>query len=308
MIREQLIERTLAGVLAIILMVFVSSSYAQTLIPLDISQEKAVYLLFPVNVNYCDTGNEDVTYAVTDNIVKLNAKKVAFPETNLTVITKDNVLYTFLLIYKKDPRKLNVILTLEEGKQIGRHSPDNLLGSTYPEETEEVRDVVTAIESQNDNSALETAVVSTLLSKEVFDSVCLKMINNEKSLLINDMIHNVGLELVNVFEYEGYHFFSLYAYNHSKKPFVVDIVNFQQGEKSWTFGKVYREALITPVYAFNDKNVIAPNAKFHLIYVFEKMHLADGKKLLIEMGADDGKRILSLEVPGKAINEARLIQ
>lgn len=311
MILKQLVESTSTILLTITLQVFITHCYGQTLIPLDISQEKAVHLLFPANVNYCDTGNKDVTYAVTDNIVKLNANKVAFSETNLTIITKDNVLYTFLLIYKKDPRKLNVILSLKDGKQIGRDSPDsldNVVASTSIEQAKEVRDVVLAMESQNVNSSFETKMLSTSLSKEDFDSVCLKMVNHEKSLLINDISQNVGLELLNIFEYKGYLFFSLFAYNHSKKPFQVDIVNFQKGEKRWTFGKVYREALLAPVHAFNDKNVIKPKAKFPLIYVFEKIHLADDKKLLIEMGADDGKRILSLEVSHKAINEPRLIE
>lgn len=308
MIIKALKENSLILLLILPVMVFVNYSYGQTLIPLDVSLEKAVHLLFPADVNYCDTGNEDVVYRVTDNIVKLNAKKIAFAETNLTVITKDNVLYTFLLIYKEAPRKLNVILSLKEGKQIGNNLPDNLVASTSTEHTEEVMDVEPEMESQNVNSPSETTVLSTLFSKEDFDSVCLKMVNNGKSLLINDISHNVGLELFNIFEYKGYHFFSLYAYNHSKKPFEVDIVNFQQAEKSWSLGKVYREDLIAPVYTFNDKKVIAPEAKFHFIYTFEKITLEDGKIFLIEMGADDGRRILSLKIPYKFINEARVFE
>src|SRR5690606_3059986 len=106
-----------------------STAIGQELIPLEVSQQKAVHLVFASNVKYCDTGSENVVSSVTDNIVKLTASKAGFPETNLTVITEGNILYSFLLLYNKDPRKLNLIVEQSSGKAISAEAPANATAS-----------------------------------------------------------------------------------------------------------------------------------------------------------------------------------
>ena len=277
-----------------------NTAVGQELIPLEVSQQKAVHLIFASNVKYSDTGSEHVVSSVTDNIVKLTATKAGFPETNLTVITDDNILYSFLLLYNRDPRKLNLIVEQSSGKAISAEAPANATASLNAPSASAGPAVVevapTAIEVEEE--------LPVLMEGEDFHQVCLRMIQNGKNLQIGDQTNNVGLEIYNIYEYNGYHFFSMHAYNQSPKPFKLDIVNFQQADKNWAFGKVYREALKKPVYVFNEKDVFNVNGKHHIVYIFEKLKIEPGKKFLIEMGADDGKRILSLEVAEKYINQA----
>lgn len=281
------------------LICFSNTSFGQELIPLEVSHQKAVHLVFPSHVKYCDAGSESVVYSVTDNIVKLTAANAGFPETNLTVISDDNTLYSFLLLYNKDPRKLNLIVEQSSGKAINAAAPANatasLAAGTPEVVSAPVAPVVEAVEEEEQPVSME---------EEDFNEVCLRMIQNEKSLQLTDMTNNVGLDIYNIYEYNGYHFFSMQAYNQSKKPFKLDIVNFQQADKNWAFGKMYRETLKKPVYVFNEKEVFNANGRYHIVYIFKKLKIEPGKKFLIEMGADDGKRILSLEVAERYINEA----
>ncbi len=277
---------------------FTKQGAAQELIPLEVSQQKAVHLVFPTKVKYCDTGSEHVVSTATDNIVKLTATKAGFPETNLTVISEGNILYSFLLLYNKDPRKLNLIVEQSSGKAIGGAPSENATASLV------TNSEPTLVENNAPTAVVEENKKPMTMKEEEFHEVCLRMIQNEKSLAIGDITSNVGLDIYNIYEYNGYHFFSMHAYNQSKKPFNLDIVNFQQADKNWAFGKVYREVLKKPVYVFNEKDVFNVNGKHHIVYIFEKLKIEPGKKFLIEMGAADGKRMLSLEVAEKFINEA----
>lgn len=300
---ESINSKSLAVFLLIIALAVFNKSVAQELIPLEVSQHKAVHLMFPGNVKYCASGSENVGYEVTDNIVKLIAKKQGFPETNLTVITEGDVIFSFLLIFNKDPRKLNLIVEEKRGKFIDGKVPDDLSVSTTTLPAGSTKDIKLSVE-ENGSSLNSPSNSDTGPLEEKFNAICIEMIQNEKSVPVADLSNSVGLEIYNIYEYDGHHYFSMYAYNESEKPFKVDIVNFQQADKNWAFGKVYREGLKKPVYVFNEKDVFNVNGKHHIVYVFEKLNIEEDKKFLIEMGAEDGKRMLSLEVPEKYINEA----
>ncbi|MGI4832419.1 MAG: DUF4138 domain-containing protein [Janthinobacterium lividum] len=72
--------------------------------------QKTTHLIFPYAVSYVDLGNGGIIADKAqgaENIVKVKASQQGFPETNMTVVTTDGRLYSFLVTYDPNPRVLN---------------------------------------------------------------------------------------------------------------------------------------------------------------------------------------------------------
>lgn len=81
------------------------SAIAQTS-SLAITTNKTTSLIFPFPIRHVDRGTKDVLIQQVkeaDNILLVKAASEKFPETNLSVITEDGSVYTFLVTYENDP-------------------------------------------------------------------------------------------------------------------------------------------------------------------------------------------------------------
>jgi hypothetical protein len=96
------------------LLIFSFSSFAQTPIesfPVQISFYKTTNLVFPYAVKSVDRGTNEVLVQKAkgiENILQLKAARQNFITTNLSVITADGKLYSFILSYASDPALLNI--------------------------------------------------------------------------------------------------------------------------------------------------------------------------------------------------------
>src|SRR5687768_2136525 len=74
--------------------------------PMGITYAKTTNLIFPYAIKSVDRGSPDVLAQMAkgvDNILLVKAGSKNFPETNLTVITTDGKLYSFLVGYTSQP-------------------------------------------------------------------------------------------------------------------------------------------------------------------------------------------------------------
>lgn len=83
--------------------------------PLDlgISQQKTTNLIFPYAIKSVDRGSAQVLVQKAkgvENVLQLKAGGPGFEQTNLSVITGDGLLYSFLLHYAAEPTTLNLEL------------------------------------------------------------------------------------------------------------------------------------------------------------------------------------------------------
>ena len=79
--------------------------------PITVSTDKTVNIIFPYEIKNVDRGTKDVLAQVTKgvlNILQLKAARIPFAPTNITVVTADGQLYSFLVSYAKDPTFLNL--------------------------------------------------------------------------------------------------------------------------------------------------------------------------------------------------------
>src|SRR5215210_567712 len=79
--------------------------------PLKITFNKTTNLIFPYAIKSVDRGSEDVLAQKAkgvENILLVKAGRENFSETNLTVITADGKLYSFILGYINNPTAINI--------------------------------------------------------------------------------------------------------------------------------------------------------------------------------------------------------
>src|SRR5690606_26501384 len=79
--------------------------------PIEIAFSKTTNLVFPFEIKSVDRGSKDVLAQKAggiENVLQLKAARQDFDETNLTVITSDGKLYSFLVNYADNPSALNL--------------------------------------------------------------------------------------------------------------------------------------------------------------------------------------------------------
>lgn len=79
--------------------------------------QKTTHLIFPYAVSYVDLGNGGIIADKAqgaENIVKVKASQQGFPQTNMTVVTTDGRLYSFIVDYDANPRVLNYNLAAND--------------------------------------------------------------------------------------------------------------------------------------------------------------------------------------------------
>lgn len=292
----KLSSRHLTGCCAMVMLCFLSLQLAgQELIPLEVAKQKAVHLIFSQKVKYCASGSQEVSHTITGNILKLKALKAPFAETNLTVITEDDRLYSFLLLYNENPRRLNLQPAPESGKLL--HAPAQPAPAVPGP---------AAVHTATTASASPTlAAVPATAPAEAYANTCQQILGHWQFEHFIESEGTIYLQLRNIYQDEKYLYFTLCAQNAGDKDLMIDFVNFQQGDAQGILRDVYREGLKKPFYVFNKNEIIKAKGQHHMVYVFEKFSIEAGKKLLIDLGEKNGSRFLSLGIPAKYINEAR---
>ena len=78
---------------------------------IEVNYNKTTNMIFPAAIASVDRGSQDVLVQKAqgaDNILRVKADVKNFEETNMSVITADGKLYSFIVIYADQPRELNV--------------------------------------------------------------------------------------------------------------------------------------------------------------------------------------------------------
>lgn len=299
--------------LSLLLCLFSLQSNGQEHIPLEVSQNKSVHLLFPAKVKYCDAGNKEVKFTVTDNIIKLIAAKPGFPETNLTVITEDDHLYSFLVLYNKDPRRLSLQPSTQSAKKLGIQAPANVTASTAGTAVSAPAAAAPVVSAKPAPAAAPVAQTSSQAApvapaagtdEAAYFQACQRIAPVWTYDQFVEKRQDVALQLRNIYISGNHLYFTLYAENTTDKDMLIDFVNFQQGDRQGIQQRIYREELKKPVYVYNKQDRVKASGRQHMVFVFEKFTIDPGKKLLIELGEKDGQRFFSLLVTAEHINNA----
>lgn len=244
--------------------------------PLYISDQKTTHLVFPFPVTYVDLGSSGLIAAKAtgaENIVRVKAASAGFPESNMTVLTSDGKLYSFVVNYQHDPK----VLSLDLGAA----------GSTS-------------------SSPLGAAILSNSPipqgNLDAYSRQALAAGGTSASESANQLSVRAG----NVGYKQETLFFALHIANKSNVTYDVDFVKFYIQDKQVAKRTAEQALEIMPIYVFNGgMKKIDVKGKLEQVYIFKKFTIPEQKQLIIEVYEKGGGRNVKLKLSNADLLKAR---
>ena len=240
---------------------------------LTITYNKTTNLIFPYSIKSVDRGSRDVLAQKAkgvENILLVKAGRENFTETNLSVITSDGKLYSFILNYSNNPSLLNISFT-----------KDTTLEETVP-----------LLQSENNEAQLQLTT---------------ERIANEKRVLhgIKDYKYRIKLQLNGIYIKGDIVFYQMEIKNHSNINYDIDMLRFFIHDEKKSKRTASQEIEMRPLYVYGDTSVIKGGLKNILVFALPKFTIPDKKYLSIQLMEKDGGRHLQLRVHNRTIVKAK---
>ncbi len=233
---------------------------------LAVSLYKTSHLVFPFAVKSVDRGSGEILVeqdAALGNVLRVKAGKPGFRETNLTVITADGGLYSFLVTYAADPAVLTLLLP--EATPPG--SVPALVGETGCNEASAQRD------------AARVAADKTPLPGR------------------RDNKFGMQLALRGIYVRGETMYYRLRLRNNSDIPYAADGLRFLIRDKQHTRRTATQEQELQPCYVYGGPASVAAQSERDLVVALPKVTLPATKYLAIRLMEKNGGRHLQLKVP-----------
>jgi conjugative transposon TraN protein len=234
--------------------------------------QKTTHLIFPYAVSYVDLGNGGIIADKArgaENIVKVKASQQGFPETNMTVVTTDGRLYSFLVNYNlasTDVSSSSAVVPLAHLSNMGVTQSD-----------------------------LEE------YSRLVLDK--------RKGPHVQEKKDDITLALQGMYTQDDVFFFPLHLANSSNINYDVDFVKFYIRDKKVAKRTAIQESEVTPVFVYNASSTTIPGpGAIDQVYALRKFTIPDDKNLVVEMFEKGGGRQLSFVVTNSDILKARKLK
>lgn len=244
--------------------------------PLSVSYNKTTNLVFPYSVKSVDRGSSGVIVQQVkgvENVLQLKASETGFSETNLTVITGDGALYSFLLTFEEEPELLNI--------NVSEYVRPNRMRASFSE-----------IE---DNEALlkETAImVSTKKKMAAFPK---------------DERFDMGLKLLGIYIADDVLYFQLQLENETAIGYDVDQFRIYIRDKKKSKRTASQELELKPLHIEGNAQRVNGQSLQNIVVALEKFTIPDRKFLRVELVEKNGGRNLKLKLHNKHLIAAQKI-
>jgi len=242
---------------------------------LKIGYSKTTNIVFPYAIKSVDRGSEDVLVQKGkgfENILQIKAAKQEFVPTNLTVVTADGKLYSFLLSYDEQNPQLNLsVNTTEPLKQ-------HVLFSSGSGNEQELQ----------------------LYSKLAFYDKC--RIRGEK-----ESEYGIKLHLNGIFIQNDVMYYRIVVVNHSKIKYDIDQFRFFIRDSKKVKRTASQEIEITPLHILNNYETIDEESENTFVFAVAKFTIPEKKYLAIQLMEKDGGRHLELHVKNKKLLQVTVL-
>lgn len=241
---------------------------------IEMTNEKVSQLIFPSSIKTVKGGfiPDDFIMDIQDNVLYIQPL-ASFPESNLNVVTTDNVYYTFTIRYNEKTTLLNHIINIEQSI-FGANKQDEVVIEKKAEE-----DVQKKILQDNDSFQRKAIRYKTtyMYLKGIY-------VNKDK------------LYIKLAFE------------NMSYIPYDFEYVGFYIKERKQRKNSTQEQVQLTPESVYpetKETNTIKPNSSIEMVYTFPKFTIGHAKILLIDMIEKGGERNLSLKIDDSTLLKAK---
>lgn len=243
---------------------------------LEISDTRTTNVIFPYAIISVDRGSKDVLTqkaSGVENILQLKAASDSFTETNLSVVTADGRLSSFILTFATQPKVLNFSLaqsSLQEGK------------------------IFLSPEKINEQEVKAYARAAMIDEKRV------KRISDKKS--------EIELQLTGFFVHEDIMYARIVVLNFSNIGYDIDQLRFFVRDQKKPKRTTSQEIEISPVYIEGATGKIPGKVGWNFVYALPKFTFPDQKYLAIQLMEKNGGRHLSLKVKNKTIINCTVLE
>jgi conjugative transposon TraN protein len=235
---------------------------------------KTTNIIFPYSIVSVDIGSPDVLAQKAkgvENILQIKAAKERFPQTNISVVTADGKLTSFLVDYTEQPSVLNLSLATEEKK--------------------------------NSNCVLS----ETVNEAEVQKYAKLALVTKGKSRSIKDKRFGIDMKLNGLFIHENIMYLRISIANKTNINYDIDQLRFYIRDQKKTKRTATQELELKPLYVKDNTSVIVGQTEKVFVYAFPKFTIPDKKYLAIELMEKNGGRHLKIKARNKTIVQAKLL-
>lgn len=239
-----------------------------------ISYDKTSNLIFPYPIISVDRGSSSVLAQKAkgaENILQVKAGKINFPQTNLSVITSDARLYSFLVDYAEYPSVLNV-----------RFYRDTQTSSAPVK-----------LSDMQFNEHILNRLVDSVQKAASF-------------LHYTSYEQKIRLTLRSIYIAENVMWFNLQFRNKSLIDYTPVYIRAFVRDKKRAKRTAVQEKELLPIYS-NPSTLIEGGGAKNIVIAFPSFTIPKNQELVIQVGEKNGGRSLLLTLSHKAILRARLL-
>ena len=240
---------------------------------LPITFYKTTNLIFQYAIKSVDRGSKDILAQKAngvENILQIKAGKLGFEQTNLTVITADGKLYSYILSYADAPDILNIKYSNNEEN----HSPALFSNTTVNEATVQADADTVAHEKRNIHG-------------------------------VTDKSYGIRMKMDGLYINRDVLFCRIRLQNHSNISYSIDQLRFYIRDQKKSKRTASQELEICPLYCNGDTAMVNGKVDKTFVYALPKFTIPDKKYLAIEVMEKNGGRNLQLKAGNKVIIKAK---
>ncbi|WP_277014345.1 conjugative transposon protein TraN [Flavobacterium lindanitolerans] len=237
----------------------------------QISTDKTTNIIFPLAIVSVDRGSRHILVQKAkgvENILQVKAANDSIKESNLSVITADGKLSSFIVNYAKEPMTLNVSLENDPRKGTIFLSSDQInqaeIGK-YSEQALHSRKRIGGIHQKN---------------------------------------FGISFRLSGIFIHDGLMYFRVRIENQSNIGYDIDQLRFYIQDQKKAKRTASQEVEITPVSIYRNTTKIAPLDAVTLVITLPKFTIPDKKYLAVQLMEANGGRHAELEVKNREVMRA----
>jgi conjugative transposon TraN protein len=236
---------------------------------LAIGYSKTTTIVFPYAIKSVDRGSQEVLIQKAkglENILQLKAAQHEFVQTNLTVVTADGKLYSFVLNYDEQSPQLN--LSLNETKQEGQ-------------------EIYFSSESRNEQEVEEYSKLA------FYDKGKIRSEKENK--------YAIKFQLNGIFIQNDVMYYRILVANNSTISYDVDQLRFFIRDSKKEKRTASQEIEIIPVHILNNVAAIDAESENTFVFALPKFTIPEKKYLAIQLMEKNGGRHVEFQVQNKKL-------
>lgn len=240
---------------------------------LNIAYGKTTNIIFPYAIKSVDRGSRAILAQKAkgvENVLQLKAAEVFFEETNLTVITSEGQLYSFVLNYDEQPSALTITIGNAQPLEPLFFSPENLNEA--------------AVEAYSELAAVE-----------------------KKNICVKQDKYKIKFQVDGLFIRDDIIYCRIQMENNSNINYDIDQIRFFIRDKKKAKRTASQEVEVKSLYIYNNTAIIAAQSLHTLVIALPKLTIPDKKYMAVQLVEKNGGRHLELHINNRKLGKPAIL-